>query len=157
MMLRPMATWGELEAADPELAAAGRDLLWVPGVGFGYLATVRRDGGPRIHPINVVIVDGRLLAFLVPSPKLDDLRRDGRWALHTTGSETVNDELSLAGRATMAAGDADLRARAVAACGFEVGADHTLVELGIESALWAHYATPPRWPPEYRRWRSAGS
>jgi hypothetical protein len=63
-----MARWADLESSAPELAAAGRALLFHPGVGFGYLATIRADGGPRVHPIMPLIADGRLQAFLVPSP-----------------------------------------------------------------------------------------
>ncbi len=94
-----MASWNELMGADPELARAARELLSVPGAGFGYLATIGRGGTPRIHPINVVWADGCLQAFIVPSPKLDDLRRDGRYALHSTGSADVDDELAIRGRA----------------------------------------------------------
>ena len=96
-----MATWADLEADDPTLAAAALALLTVPGFGFGYLATVSAAGAPRVHPVMPFLVDRRLELFLVPSPKLDDLRRDGRWALHSTASETVSDELELAGRATV--------------------------------------------------------
>jgi hypothetical protein len=46
-----MATWSEFEQADPTMAAAGRKLLYQFGIGLGYLATVRKDGGPRVHPI----------------------------------------------------------------------------------------------------------
>jgi hypothetical protein len=153
-----MATWADLEAADAELAALAWTLLAVPGFGFGYLATVRADGGPRVHPVMPFIVDGRLELFVVPSPKLEDLRRDGRWALHSTGSETVNDELYVTGTAVIiddpTAGPRSVarRSEAVATYPGSVAEDHALLELSIERLLVAHYATPPRWPPTYRRW-----
>jgi hypothetical protein len=150
-----MTSWAVFEADAPAIAAAARRLLWVPGVGFGYLATVDARGAPRIHPINVVIVGGALLTFVVPSPKLRDLTRDGRYALHSTGSAEVNDELMLAGRAVPAPPDVD-RAAAVAAAGYAVADDHVLVELGVERALWAEWSSPPRWPPTYHRWAAAG-
>ena len=150
-----MQRWSDLEAAEPAMAATARRLFWIPGFGLGYLATVRRDGGPRIHPINISIVDGRLVAFIVPSPKLDDLRRDGRYALHAPGSDTENDEVMVAGRAVVRDGDAGFRAAAVAAMPFRPGDDHVLVELSLETVLWAEYATPPSWPPTYHRWRAA--
>lgn len=146
-----MATWAELEAGAFEIADAGRRLLFHPGFGFGYLATVRADGGPRLHPVNPVIAAGRLWVFVVPSPKLDDLRRDGRFALHSTGAENVDDELYLDGRAREV-DDPELRAAVEAACHFAVPAHHVLVELQIEHVMWAHYASPPRFPPDYRRW-----
>ena len=44
-----MATWAALEAAAPELAAEGRRLFYQFGVGSGFLVTIRKDGGPRLH------------------------------------------------------------------------------------------------------------
>ena len=143
--------WAQFEEAQPEMAAAGWRLLSHPGFGFGYLATIRRDGGPRIHPVNPILAAGQLVAFIVPSPKLQDLLRDGRYALHSTGAEDVADEFYLAGRAERAA-EAALATAAVAACHFTPADDHMLVRFGIETALWAHYATPPSWPPDYHRW-----
>jgi hypothetical protein len=153
-----MATWAELEAQSPEIAAAGRRLLFHPGFGFGYLATVRADGGPRVHPVNPVIAAGRLWVFVVPSRKLDDLRRDGRYALHSVGAEDVNDELYLDGRARVVEdADGEVRAAAEAACHFPVPPHHVLVELDVARVLWAHYAEPPSFPPAYRRWADPAS
>ena len=70
-----MATWRDVQEQRPELAAAGRDLLYQFGVGLGCLATA-------VHPICPILHEQRLLAFIVPSPKLEDIRRDGRYALH---------------------------------------------------------------------------
>jgi hypothetical protein len=48
-----------------------------------YLATVRRDGGPRLHPFCPIIADGRLFAAIPRrSPKGWDLRRDPRCVIH---------------------------------------------------------------------------
>ncbi len=81
-----MATWGELRSERPDLAVAGQRLLCNFGIGLGFLATVRPDGGPRVHPICPILTDDHLYSLIVPGPKLNDLRRDGRFALH---SETV--------------------------------------------------------------------
>jgi len=81
-----MATWGEFHSARPDIADIGRGLLYNFGIGLGFLATVRPDGGPRVHPICPILTDDHLYALIVPGPKLNDLRRDGRIALH---SETV--------------------------------------------------------------------
>ena len=70
--------WEQFAAARPDLAGAGRDLLYQFGVGLAFLSTVRPDGGPRLHPICPVLVDGRLLAHIIPSPKRDDLHQIGR-------------------------------------------------------------------------------
>jgi hypothetical protein len=147
-----MARWQDLSDRAPEIATAGRRLLTIPGVGYGYLATVGADGSPRIHPINVTFHEGGLYAFVVPSPKLADLRRDGRYALHSTGSEDISDEFSVAGQASEPA--AELRSAVAAAAGYSVEDDHVLFELGIDRALWAEWSTPPSWPPTYHRWRA---
>jgi hypothetical protein len=146
-----MTTWDAFAAAAPEIAAAGRRLLAVPGFGFGYLATVRADGAPRIHPINPVWAGGAVVAFIVPSPKLRDLERDGRYALHSTGSAEIDDEFSIAGRARIVV-DPSLRRAALAACPYTPADDHVLVELDLERALWAHYEPRGVFPPQYHVW-----
>ena len=100
-----------------------------------------------------LIAEGRLELFVVPSSKLEDLRRDGRYALHSAQDAQVDDEFCVEGRAGVVAGG-ERRSAALAVHPASVGDDHVLVELGIERALWAHYASPPSWPPEYRRWRA---
>ena len=78
-----MITWTDFRALRPDLADAGRSLLCQFGIGLGFLSSVRRDGGPRLHPICPVVTDTGLYALLIPSPKLRDLLRDGRYALHS--------------------------------------------------------------------------
>jgi hypothetical protein len=96
-----VATWGELRAARPDLAEAGTALLYQFGVGLGFLATVRKDGGPRVHPMCPLLTDDGLYALLVPSPKCDDLRRDGRYALHGFPRPDDEDAVYLTGTATV--------------------------------------------------------
>jgi len=85
-----MLTWSEFAAREPELAASGRSLLYQYGVGLAFLGTVRRDGGPRLHPMCPVMHGDGLYAFLVPGPKRTDLHRDPRFAMHSFPAE--NDE-----------------------------------------------------------------
>ncbi|BCJ26871.1 pyridoxamine 5'-phosphate oxidase family protein [Actinocatenispora sera] len=94
-----MVTWAEFAEAAPELAEAIRDLVHQFGQGFGFLATVRRDGGPRVHPVSPVITDDGLFCFLIDSPKRLDLERDGRYALHSFPADDRDDEAYLAGHA----------------------------------------------------------
>ncbi|HEX5825944.1 MAG TPA: VOC family protein [Candidatus Limnocylindrales bacterium] len=154
---RPAQTWAAFEADSADIAAAVRRLLWIPGFGFGYLATVGRSGAPRIHPVDVGLAEGRLVTFIVSSPKRDDLRREPRFAIHATQSETINDEAAITGRAIEHAPDSALRAPAVAAMPFAVPDDHVLFELTIDTVLWAEYATPPVFPPRYHRWPPRGT
>lgn len=76
-------TWPEFKEARPDLASVGEQFFYHYGVGLGFLATVRPDGGPRVHPISPVLFDGSLYGLIVPGPKLQDLRRDSRYALHS--------------------------------------------------------------------------
>jgi hypothetical protein len=78
-----MITWTEFERIQPALAAVGRDQFYQHGMGLGFLATVRRDGGPRVHPVCPVISKAGLHVLILPGPKRGDLRRDGRYSLHT--------------------------------------------------------------------------
>jgi hypothetical protein len=94
-----MASWSEFSAASPGLAEAVRALIEQYGPGLGYLATVRADGGPRVHPVSPVITDEGLFCFVLDSPKRRDLERDGRYALHSFPPEDSDDEAYLAGRA----------------------------------------------------------
>src|SRR5258708_29248096 len=96
----PMATWKEFENDAPDLAATGRQMLYQFEVGLAFVATLRKDGAPRLHPICPTIVNGRLCALIGPGPKRGDLRRDGRYALHTFPAREVDDEFLVTRRAT---------------------------------------------------------
>ena len=149
--------WAEFAAAAPEMAEAGRTLVYQFRVGLGYLATVRKDGGPRVHPVCPVIANDGLYVFVGNrSPKRDDLLRDGRFALHTFPNPTVDDEFSVTGRATPV-DDAEVR-RIVYEAYTATGAftsDDTLFELRIATALHAKYGPRPSWPPVYTRWKAS--
>ena len=94
-----MLTWREFETAEPEIAEAGRSLLYFFDVGLAFLATTRRDGVPRLHPICVIQTGDGLYGLIVPSPKLADLRRDGRYALHSYPLPHNEDAFNLTGHA----------------------------------------------------------
>jgi hypothetical protein len=81
---RPVLSWGDFTIARPDLEPIGRTMFYEAGrIGLGFLATTRRDGGPRVHPICPLLTDDGLYAFILPGPKRDDLHRDGRYALHS--------------------------------------------------------------------------
>ena len=151
-----MKRWSELTAEQPELADAGRALIYQYKVGLGYLATLRKDGAPRVHPVCPVIAHGGLYVFIGnQSPKLRDLLRDGRFALHAFPRADVDDEFTVSGRASRI-DDAAVRAvvyEAYTATGAFTSND-TLFELWLERALHAKYGPRPSWPPVYTRWSS---
>jgi hypothetical protein len=81
--VRGMMSWAEFEREEPALAAAGRRQFYQHGIGLAALATVRGDGGPRVHPVCPVISPAGLHLLVMAGPKQADLRRDGRYALHS--------------------------------------------------------------------------
>jgi hypothetical protein len=146
-----MATWDEFAKSAPEMAEAGRRLFYQYGPGLGFLATVRADGGPRLHPVCPVIADGGLYAFIVPSPKRGDLRRDGRFALHSFPAGATDDEFYVTGTADLVT-DPDIKEAAGSAYHDEVKDEWLLFHLGIERALHSAYRFRGDWPPTYSKW-----
>ena len=63
-----------------------------------------------MHPLCPVICDGELYLLLVPGPKQADLRRDGRFALHSFPCEDNEDAAYLTGRAIVVDDDPARRA-----------------------------------------------
>jgi nitroimidazol reductase NimA-like FMN-containing flavoprotein (pyridoxamine 5'-phosphate oxidase superfamily) len=149
-----VTTWAEFETATPTLASRGRELLQRGDAGEAFLATVRDQEPPRIHPINVAIVDGHLYAFILGSAKRTDLERDGRYALHTHQDPVAPSEFAVRGRASVVTSDA-ARSAAAAAWSFEVDQTYTLFEFSISSALLGERATADDWPPVYASWSAA--
>jgi hypothetical protein len=149
----PMTTWNDLASASPRLAEKGRGLIERSGHGSGLLATVRGDNPPRINPVTVVILDGRLLTFvIVGSAKAVDLAGDGRYALHAHQDPVVPDEFLVRGRA-IEVRDPDRRAAAVAVWPFEADDGYTLYELSVDHAVLGERASADDWPPVYTSWR----
>jgi hypothetical protein len=123
-----MITWTQFAQQETALAAAGRGQFYQHGLGLGFLATVRGDGGPRVHPVCPVISAAGLHVLILPGPKLGDLRRDGRYSLH---SETVapprqDDGFAVTGRATEIADQG----------AWEVVRDQVIADFG---ELWPDY------------------
>jgi hypothetical protein len=152
-----MATWIEFEDDAPDIAAAGKQLLYQFGVGLAFLATIRKDGAPRLHPICPTVVDGHLYALIGPSPKRGDLKRDGRYALHTFPPVNVDDEFLVMGRATFI-DDKSIEEKVRDDCvsrGMTSTGDDLPFEFKIESAMHAKYpGGHGTWPPKYSIWKS---
>ncbi len=152
----PMVTWSAFAEAAPEMAETGRRVLERTGTGAALLATVRGGALPRIHPIDVAIVDGRLVAFLiVGSSKLTDLVLDGRFALHGHQDPARPDEFLVRGHASELT-DPVSRAAAAAGWSFEVDEGYRLFEFSIEQATLGTRGDADAWPPRYTSWRAPG-
>ncbi|HEX8803584.1 MAG TPA: pyridoxamine 5'-phosphate oxidase family protein [Acidimicrobiales bacterium] len=126
-----MATWMEMTKDAPDLAALAEERLTATGLLL--LATLRRDGSPRISPIEPLMAGGRLqliderlaVGSMWRSTKALDLRRDPRCALHTA---TADKEVS--------AGDVKLEARALEVT--DAGEMQRISDQIFEETGWRH-------------------
>ena len=123
--------WGEFASLRPDLADAGRQLLYQYGVGLAFLATTRGDSGPRVHPMCPLLTDNELYAFIVPSPKRQDLYRDGSYALHSFPADKNEDAFYLTGRVELISDDDTTRALAA-----QFASERRISEPPAELATW---------------------
>jgi hypothetical protein len=83
-----MASWADIEQQAPELAANARARL--DAFVHKTLATVRRDGSPRISGSEAFFAEGDLwFGSMWGAVKARDLRRDPRFALHSGSADPV--------------------------------------------------------------------
>lgn len=141
-------SWQSLQEQDPELAAFGIERL---NGKVAYLATIRQDGAPRLHPMTPIIGQGHLFVFMEPtSPKGHDLRRDGRYAIHCAVSDNsgASGEFLVTGRARLVE-DPALRALAVSLASYTPADRYILFEFDVERAASTVY---PEDRPLRRAW-----
>ncbi|HKN02072.1 MAG TPA: hypothetical protein VJX23_16275 [Candidatus Binataceae bacterium] len=151
-----MLSWSEFQNRAPAIADAGRKLIHQHGNGLAFLATLRKDGAPRMHPICPTVFEGALYALIGPSHKRRDLLRDGRFALHSFPCPEVDDEFLVMGRALLVE-DPARHARVLAdlkSKGMTSTEDEFLFEFQIDRAMHAAYNGPHgTWPPTYAVWK----
>jgi hypothetical protein len=131
-------SWKLLEEEQSELAAFGEERL---NGKVAYLATVRKDGSPRVHPMTPILGGGHLFVFMEPtSPKGHDLERDSRYAIHCAviDSTGASGEFTMSGRAHRV-DNPDLRALAVELASYPVADRYILFEFDVESAASTLY------------------
>ena len=144
-----MATWAEFERAEPELAAFGR------GRSDGtvcFQATLRLDGSPRVHPVEPWIAAGLLLVrFRARSPKVREVARDARFALHSPmdNPDGIGGEFLVNGWMEQVS-PAHPAARRFAE---ESSEPLAFYALSVEEVVATTYEGPDL-DPVYRRWRS---
>jgi hypothetical protein len=81
-----MPSWSDFEAAAPALAASVRARL--DAHTHKTLATLRRDGSPRISGTETAFIEGELwIGSMWQAQKAHDLQRDPRFALHSGSDE----------------------------------------------------------------------
>ena len=92
--------WAEFARLEPELAVWGAERFERTGLVF--VGTLRKDGWPRISPVEPMFVGEQLyLGMMWRSVKALDLLRDPRCTIHNAVSdrEGVDGEFKLYGRA----------------------------------------------------------
>ena len=97
-----MASWAEVAAEVPALAARVRSAFTAGR--HATVATLRADGSPRISGIEVEFGDdGELrIGSMAGARKVDDLRRDPRFALHSPTADPGEDGADWPGEAKVA-------------------------------------------------------
>jgi Pyridoxamine 5'-phosphate oxidase len=136
--------WSEMEELQPGLAALARQRLVEPGVLL--VVTLRRDGTPRLSPVEPYLLDGRLLLSMMwGSQKAKDLLRDDRVLVHSivTGRDGGEGELKVRGHA-VEEGDSQVQARYAEAVAEELGwrpevGKFHLFEIEVEHVAFVRY------------------
>jgi hypothetical protein len=144
-----MTSWGDFKAQAPDLAAFGEALLVASPA---YLATLRDDTTPRVHPVSPIIGGGRLFVFMEPtSPKGRDLQARHWFALHNGVPDTLGTggEFLVCGQASLV-DEPSRRTIAREAAGYEPEDRYILFELEINEARCNGYGDVPL--PDPRRW-----
>jgi hypothetical protein len=150
----PAPTWAQVDAAEPQLAAFVADRLRAAPA---YLATVRADGTPRVHPVTPIVTVEGLFVFMEPtSPMAADLRERRSFALHSG----VPDSGGTGGEAWVrgtgiAVDDADVRAAVSAAASYDPAGHYVLFELRPIEVRCNGYEDVEL--PACRRWTWEGS
>ena len=122
---------------------------------MAYLATLRPDAAPRLHPVRPVIAVGHRFLFTEPtSPKGGDLEGDGRSVLHctATGDEPWDlREFLVEGEARRVT-DPDVRNTANTGSAFPRDDHFTLFDPQVSAAFSTVYGSDGQ--PQRRRWQS---
>jgi hypothetical protein len=150
-------TWGAFAEQAPEIARPAEELLRAFTLAF--VATLRPDGWPRVHPMTITLHEGGLYVFPVHSkPRSRDFEEDGRYSLHSfprfreeTLATYVDDEFTCSGRA-VAIDDGALRATVAEVHNDSVGERDRLMRLDLDRA---HHKTRLNGIAVYARWSEA--
>jgi hypothetical protein len=148
-------SWRTLETGSPDIARLARERFERAGIAL--LGSVRRDGSPRISPVEPSFAEGQLLFGAMSwSGKARDLLRDPRCVLHSAVSDPdgAEGELKLYGRAVEVE---DAAIREAPGTAWWVGRprrEARVFSLGIERAVFVSWDAGRgvmktlRWSPE---------
>lgn len=157
-----MKIWNEFCREVPELGALGKGLLFPsrPKYGRAFLATVRKDGAPRLHPVSLILYKDCLYVFISStSPKCNDLKRDGRFAMQAFPPpiNKDNEEFYIAGRAERVP-DISIRKALLAATKIRAEENEVLFKLLLDRVMYTKLVNrgTPDEHPIHIKWRATG-
>jgi hypothetical protein len=161
--------WDEFADACPELAVLGEERL--RGRELCLVGTLRRNGWPRISPVEPEFVDGELmLGMMWRSPKALDLLRDPRLVVHSVVSTRLGNQgdFKLYGRVVPVEPSEERRARYRETIKARIDwepeePNYHVFAVDVDSAGFVTFAEEHRyglaWDPEQglRRWEQRAS
>lgn len=104
-----MSSWSDVLSAAPDLAEKVQARFDAHGLAM--LATIRRDGYPRLSPIEALFTDETVwLGMMHDSTKARDLQRDPRLSMHnaTADKNVADGDAKLVGRAVEVTDEAEI-------------------------------------------------
>lgn len=144
-----VVSWRDFAKREPDLARFGAGRLTAAPA---YLATVRKSGAPRVHPVTPIFAGDGLFLFMEPtSPKRRDLLERGFFALHSGVPDNAGTggEFSASGIG-LAEDDPQLWALVAEAAGYDPPDRYVLFEFQLSEARCHGYGDVPL--PLTRRW-----
>jgi len=133
-----MASWQDFVGSAPEFGERVEALFTARK--HHTMATLRRDGSPRISGTEVDFDDGQLcLGMMAGTRRAEDLRRDPRVAIHSQGVDPPE------GNPSAWSGEAKLSGRAVElAARAEQTSDRFRIDIADVADSCRHAREPPR-------------
>lgn len=145
-----MASWKEFAEQAPELAAFGESRFQSR---VAYIATIRADGGPRVHPVTPIIGEYLYLFMEPTSPKGKDLQRDPRFSLHCAVEDSGGGAGEFYVRGTGVFNDDPLvREKAIEASSYKPAERYVLFVFSVEFAFMNVYTATGS---NTRRWEAS--
>ena len=158
-----MKSWDEFKHENPELAMTGRRLLFQssPHIGYAFLATLRKDGAPRLHPVSIILYNDHLYVMIpTTSPKCADLLHDGRFALQAfpPPENESYEEFYLSGCA-LTIEDISLRQALISDTHIKAIENEVLFEFHLDRAMYSRLVNQGTKDehPLHQKWHAGGS
>jgi hypothetical protein len=135
-----MVSWSDFATEAPELASEGLERFERSGLVL--VGSIRRDGYPRISPVEPILMEGSLyLGMMYRSTKALDLYREPRCVVHSiiSNKDGTDGEFKVYGRA-VPVDDPDERHRyglaLLAKIGWRPEGDFDLFTVGVEQVAF---------------------